>query len=94
MKLVMTTNNAYDTVLLIDKGKIVSTWRVGQASVLEDYLNTGHRPNDWDVQEPSGIRLPTERGERLARIVDYGDACGVNGAIYDERRREFWIRRP
>ena len=49
MRLEYRTNNVYDTVLLVDNGRVVSTWEV-TPEVLRDFCNCSQDAGDWDHQ--------------------------------------------
>ncbi|MBA2708677.1 MAG: hypothetical protein H0U59_12805 [Gemmatimonadaceae bacterium] len=82
---VLTTNNAYDTVLLCDGDLIVSQWTADD-EVIRNYLRDGADAADWDVQDADGIEVDG----RLAVVGDYGEVAGQEGKITDEDRRGFW----
>ncbi len=98
MQTVITTNNAYDTILLIDENEqVVSRWDV-DTETLADYIATGANANDWNTGEwPSGFAPEEadteEQIEELRTIAAYGEEYGRNGQILSEERREFWGRR-
>ena len=92
MKTLMTTNNAYDTILLIDDSEgldtIVSQW-TADIDVIENYLGSALTADNWDVQDSSGLKA--DDGS-LFRIHDFGRVCGEFGRM-DEDRRAVWMPR-
>jgi hypothetical protein len=95
MTTVMTSNNAYDCVLLIDANDMVlSCWHV-DSEVLASYLRDGAKADDWHVGEwPTGFDPEMEEDESVAAelrtIFAYGNEVGRNGRIEDAERRQFW----
>jgi hypothetical protein len=69
-------NNGYDTLAIVDGGKVVSAWQM-QKSVAQNYLNPGDI-NDWDLNQPD-----------LDSISDYGDE--MDGDDLQERI-DFFLR--
>jgi hypothetical protein len=95
MQTVITTNNAYDSILLVDDaGRVVSAWQADKA-VINDYLRDGSAPDTWQVGEwPRGFDPDSPDNAAIAgelrTIEAYGQECGRNGVILDNHRREFW----
>ena len=95
MQTVLTTNNAYDTLLLVDEsGAVVSRWAV-TAETLVNYIADGARANDWHIGEwPAGFSPDEAEAEEaqseLRTIAAYGKEYGRNGNIDSAERREFW----
>ena len=95
MTTVLTTNNGYDTILLVDDSDVVlSRWDV-TPETLADYLKDGARGDDWHAGEwPSGFNPDVAEeewaAEELRTIAAYGRECGRGGVIADKDRREFW----
>ncbi len=95
MQTVITTNNAYDTILLIDENEqVVSRWDADKRTVA-DYINSGANAADWNANEwPNGFApedQDTEEAEaELRTIAAYGEEYGRNGQIQSAERREFW----
>ena len=87
MQTLIVTNNAFDSVLLLnDAGLIVSQWTV-EPSVFADYLRDGANADEWDVQEPAGYE--DQYGNPLT-IEACGTEYGRNGSIESEERRRAW----
>jgi hypothetical protein len=95
MQTVITTNNAYDTILLIDENEqVVSRWDADKQTVA-DYVRHGANADDWAVGEwPNGFapdQQDTEEAEaELRTVAAYGEEYGRNGKIDNAERREFW----
>ena len=89
MQTVMTTNNAFDSVLLVDdNNNVLSAWEA-DASTIASYLATGAAADEWETGSfPPGSQAVGE--ETLRSIASYGTECGRNGIIADRERREFW----
>jgi hypothetical protein len=88
MTLAMTSNNAYDTIILIDGNRIVSRWDATPESVRE-YM-TATNASDWDVQDVDGLK--GDDGETPLTVSDFGREIGRDGKITDAERLEFWTR--
>ena len=92
MKTVMTSNNAYDSILLVDSNDVVLSAWTADKQLVHDY---SHIPaGDWEIgQWPMGFDPEQQDDEALAAelrtIGAYGDEIGRNGAMSDSRR-EFW----
>lgn len=87
MQTVLTTNNGYDTVLLIDDDNlVVSAWMVDGADgdVIQSYLTDGAESEKWHVGQWGGF------DGLAARIDDYGDEAGRNGLITHRKRAEYY----
>lgn len=79
MQTVMTTNNGYDSILIVDANdKVLSQWTATKETIL-DYLRDGQDAAKWDANGPD-----------CTEISDYGTECGRDGVIDDESRAEFW----
>lgn len=79
MQTVFVTNNAYDSVLLVDADdSVVGAWTADRA-VVASYLNSGSGADEWSPNYPDETA-----------ISDYGLEVGRNGHISDKARREFW----
>lgn len=79
MQTVLTTNNAYDSILLVnDDDEVIGAWQA-EPKTINDYLKNGSEAANWS---------PTFPDEK--RISDYGIEIGRNGVILDDFRREFW----
>lgn len=86
MQSVMTTNNGYDSILLVDSnGTVLSAW-TATPDVIACYLRDGAVADGWETGVYSGFP------ELCESISDYGTECGRNDVIADEHRREFWTR--
>jgi hypothetical protein len=78
---VITTNNAYDSILLVNhRDEVIGAWQA-EPKTITAYLRTGSDAAHWEANWP---------GE--TRISEYGEECGRNGVILDNSRREFWNR--
>jgi len=88
MKLHIYTNNAYDTVALIQDDKIVAQW---DERAIIDALNC-ECPDDWDNQ---GLDMPLdefEPGNELWAVIDQdGNLHKPDPALFDERQ-QFHVR--
>lgn len=90
MSTVMTSNNAYDSILLVDENDhVVSAWAADRDTV-RNFLKDGGRPDEWQIGEFYNFPRPDEIEEEPRRIADYGSEVGRNGVIANEERREFW----
>lgn len=95
MQTVIVTNNAYDTILLVDANdQVVSRWDV-TPETLKAYIADGANADDWNVgQFPSGFhpeqQETEEQEEELRTIGAYGTEYGRNGKIESQARRQFW----
>ena len=95
MQTVMTSNNAYDCILLVDDNDlVVSRWDV-TPDTLKSYLKDGASADEWETgQWPTGFapdeQTTDEDATELTTIAGYGKEVGRNGKIEDESRREFW----
>jgi len=95
MQTVLTTNNAYDTLLLVtENGTVVSRWPVTRETLV-NYIADGARTNNWHIGEwPAGFspdEAETEEVEsELRTIAAYGEEYGRNGKIDNAERQEFW----
>lgn len=79
MQVIMTTTNAYDSILLIDDdGQVVSRW-IATPEVVADYLANGGDPMMWDVQHLDDVS-----------VEDCGETVGRDGQIDDDGRRQYW----
>jgi hypothetical protein len=67
LRLAYIRSNGYDSVLLLDDGKIVSEWMV-DPDIAADFADPGDLLH-WDVQEPNGIEFDGVP----ATIEDYGE---------------------
>ena len=88
---VMTTNNGYDTILLVDENdRVISAWQADKQTVAE-YAASAGKADEWHENEWSTFRDPamSENEDELRTIGAYGEEIGRNGAMSDERR-EFW----
>lgn len=95
MQTVIVTNNAYDTILLVDENDVVrSRWDATKQLVL-GYVANGANASDWNTDEwPAGF-APSEQdteedAAELLTIAAYGQEYGRNGRIDNEERRNFW----
>lgn len=91
---VMTTNNGYDTILLVDSNDhVLSAWMATPETV-ESYVSTGEQGNEWEPGQFAGFTDPSgeDNEDELRTVAAYGTECGRNGLISDERRKAFWIR--
>jgi hypothetical protein len=95
MQTVITTSNAYDTILLIDENEqVVSRWDV-TPETLADYIRDGANAAEWNTGEfPNGFApedQDTEDAEaELRTIAAYGEEYGRNSQVDNAERREFW----
>lgn len=95
MQTVMTSNNAYDCVLLVDDADcVVSRWDADR-DVITAYLQDGDNPEGWHIGEwPRGFDPEMQADEAIAAdlrtIAAYGEVVGRNGKIDDGERRQFW----
>ena len=95
MQTVMTSNNAYDCILLVDDNDaVVSRWDVDRA-VLASYLQDGANADEWETGVwPTGFAPDDQDTEEaqaeLKTIAAYGGEVGRNGKIEYAERREFW----
>lgn len=98
MQTVMTTNNAYDMILLIDSNNsVLSAW-TATSDTVGDFLRDGKFADMWDTgQWPNGFDPDMQGDETVARelrtIDCYGTEVGRNGQIDIEERRIFWAPR-
>ena len=92
--LVMTSNNAYDSILLVDgSDRVLSAW-TADSQLVHDYA---HIPaEDWKECGqwwPEGFDPDSadnsEIADKLRTIAAYGDEVGRDGGMSDQRR-EFW----
>lgn len=90
---VFVTNNAYDTILLVDgNDRVLSAWVVTPL-VAMDYVWAEDGADAWisGYWSPEfGIRDGEPVSEELHTIAAYGEECGRDGRIDDPARREFW----
>ena len=97
MQTVMTTNNGYDSILLVDDNdRVLSAW-IMDTQTLRAYLADGAEANGWHEGEwPRGFDPSDDDNgdiaDELRTISAYGVECGRNGQIADEGRRDFWCR--
>lgn len=64
-------NNAYDTILLVEDGRVIGEWMVGsQGDELANFANPGDL-RDWEPTNPE-VTDPEAYGELVAKGV--GDA--------------------
>lgn len=95
MHTVLVTNNAYDSILLVDASDaVMSCWTATPQNVFT-YLVEGASPNDWEMGEfPTGFApedaATPEDAAALRTIATYGTECGRNGQIDSQERRQFW----
>lgn len=93
MQTVMTSNNAYDSILLVNSNDVVLSAWIADRQLIHDY---SHIPaEDWEINQwPMGFDPAQQDEEELASelltISAYGDEIGRNGEMSDSRR-EFWI---
>ena len=85
MQTVMTTNNAYDAILLVDSNDVVKSAWTADSGVIANYLADGANAANWDEGSFTGF------ADECATIADYGTECGRNGVISPERLA-FWGR--
>ena len=86
---VITTNNAYDSILLVDtEDRVLSAWQATKNTVA-DYLDTGADAVAWESDVWDGF--PVSAGTPRT-IGAFGEECGRDGQIMDDSRREFWGR--
>ena len=91
MQTVMTSNNAYDSILLVDSNDVVLSAWTADRQLVHDY---NHIPSeDWEINQwPMGFD-PEQQDDDLAgqlrTIAAYGDEIGRDGVMSDSRR-EFW----
>jgi hypothetical protein len=78
MQTVMTTNNAYDSILLVDDDKVIGAW-TATPEIVNTYLRDGANAAEWSATWP-------DRTE----VADYGTEIGRDGCIDDASRRSFW----
>lgn len=84
----LVTNNAYDTIVLTAgdiASPVLSEWTATRAEI-DDLIESGTEPEDWDVQDPLGLELEG----REASVHDFGEpVLSVSAAgwqIHDEDR--------
>ena len=93
MHTVMATNNAYDSILLVDDAeRVVSAWPAGR-NIVEDFL-TDTDASDWNTGEFPGFANPADEDneDELRTIAAYGEECGRDGIITSDERKQFWLR--
>ena len=84
MHTVMTHNNGYDAILLVnDDDEVVSAWAATRETV-QDYIYTGNRPEAWESN------CGDLHDEMMTEIDDYGTEVGRNGNVDSDERREYW----
>jgi len=85
------TNNAYDSVLVIDDGGKIVTWFAdNQADSIRNVLVNMGDLADWEGRAPEGVTDPDEYGELvLSRAAD-GAVLEI-GPQFGERLA-FWFR--
>lgn len=92
MQTVLTSNNAYDSVLLVDFADVVLSAWTADRQLMHDY---SHIPaEDWEIDQwPLGFNPHHSENESIAEelltISAYGEEIGRDGEISVERR-EFW----
>ncbi|MDE2101397.1 MAG: hypothetical protein KGL39_29385 [Patescibacteria group bacterium] len=80
MHTVMTTNDGYDSILLVDANDVVvGAWSSVSDDDVRAYVRDGHVADNWAVTHPAHTA-----------IADYGVECGRDGEITDESRARFW----
>jgi hypothetical protein len=95
MHTVLTTNNSYDTLLLVNgNDQVVSRWDVTPVE-LASFLASGANANDWETGEwPYGFAPEDQDTEaasdELRTIAAYGREYGRDGVISDDSRKAFW----
>jgi hypothetical protein len=95
LQTVIATNNAYDTILLVDDNdRVVSRWQADEQTVA-DYVQSGADADNWESGEwPQGFAPheadSDEDAEKLRTIAEYGTEYGRNGEIDSKERIEFW----
>jgi hypothetical protein len=99
MQTVMTSNNGYDSILLVDDNNVVlSAWTADKETV-DAYLKDGANASEWHTGEwPRGFNPDVDEdsnnpsfSDDLRTIDAYGVEVGRDGQMSDERR-EFWVR--
>jgi hypothetical protein len=94
MHTVITKNNAYDTILLVDDNDtVLSRWDV-EPVTLRDYISITDA-SEWEAGFwPAGFapeQQDTEEAQNEMRtIAAYGEEYGRDGKINDDERAEFW----
>ena len=84
---VMTTNNGYDTILLVDtQDRVLSAW-MATTETIRSYV-TDTDASLWETGQFNGFENPSsqENGEELRAIAAYGTEVGRDGSITPERR--------
>lgn len=77
MHTIMTTNNAYDMILLVNnENLVVGAWNADKKTVA-DFFTV--KADGWNENYPEHDQ-----------IADYGIECGRDGVISDPRRAEIW----
>ena len=93
MHTVMATNNAYDSILLVDDAeRVVSAWQADRETV-EDFL-TDTDASQWNAGEFASFANPADEDneDELRTIAAYGEECGRDGIITSDERKQFWLR--
>ncbi len=91
---VFVTNNAYDTILLVDgNDRVLSAWLANRV-VIVSYISTGcdgyiFTPGYWSPE--FDVRSEEDISDDLRIIASYGREAGRDGVINDDSRREFWL---
>lgn len=86
MQTVFTHNNATDFVLLVDEADKVLNAFPADPETVKAYLQDGYKADLWDT-------TPNFADENPTSIEDYGDECGRNGKLCDERRDFYGVPR-
>ena len=93
MRTVVTTNNGYDSILLVDDNdKVVSAWGAEKAT-LEAFVRDTDAA-EWNEGEWHTFGDPTgeEIEDELRTIAAFGEECGRDGVIASDERKRFWFR--
>lgn len=91
MHTVMTHNNGFDSILLVDlNGAVVSAWTADRETIT-NYVNDKADVQDWPVGSwPLGSHPDVDYDEATSAIMrtvaGYGDECGRDGEMTDERK--------
>ena len=85
------TNNAYDTILILEEDTIVTVFSPAARREIHDLLTDLGDLSDWQGVEPDQALLPEAYGDLVMARSEDGTVLEMDGAHLKERLA-YWFR--